>query len=157
MVQETFQTLLEKRSDPKVAQHPNIQAWLVVTLRNKIASELQRKWRHVEQPLAEDLSVAGPDCEPSFRDSLPRQLSEQEKDILCLFYELQLSHQEIGQLLGISDGASRMRLIRARNNYEKWKTYEESLQSTDVPKYKNKEVLGCPKRKECPQMAGRTL
>ena len=51
MVQETFRTLLEKRDDPKVANHENLQGWLIITLRNKIASEMQRRWRHMERPL----------------------------------------------------------------------------------------------------------
>ena len=60
MVQESFQALLERRDDPKVAEHENLQGWLVVTLRNKIATELQRKWRHVEQPLTEISAITEP-------------------------------------------------------------------------------------------------
>lgn len=75
MVQESFQALLERRDDPKVAEHENLQGWLVITLRNKIATELQRKWRHVEQPLTEISAITETSCEPSFRDSLPRQLT----------------------------------------------------------------------------------
>lgn len=66
MVQESFQALLERRDDPKVAEHENLQGWLVVTLRNKIATELQRKWRHVEQPLTEISAITETSCEPSF-------------------------------------------------------------------------------------------
>lgn len=86
MVQESFQALLERRDDPKVAEHENLQGWLVVTLRNKIATELQRKWRHVEQPLTEISAITETSCEPSFRDSLPRQLTVDEKDLLCMYY-----------------------------------------------------------------------
>lgn len=112
MVQESFQALLERRDDPKVAEHENLQGWLVVTLRNKIATELQRKWRHVEQPL--------------------------------------------------SEAASRMRLIRARDSYEKWKKLEEKtekklLHRVQLHKYRDEEVLECPKRKEYPGAAGRAL
>ena len=114
MVQETFRTLLEKRDDPKVANHENLQGSLIITLRNKIASEMQRRWRHMEQPLEELSAVSEAGYEPAFRDSLPRQLTEDEKDLLCMFYEMQLSHRKIGQILGISEAASRMRLIRAR-------------------------------------------
>lgn len=162
MVQETFQTLLERRDDPKVAEHENLMGWLVITLRNKIATELQRKWHQVEQPLTERSAITEADCEISFRDSLPRQLSEEEKDLLCMYYEAQLSHREIGHILGISEAASRMRLIRARSNYEKWRDFEEktekkSLHNRKLLKYESEEVLGCPKRKERPTAAGRAL
>lgn len=162
MVQETFRTLLEKRDDPKVANHENLQGWLIITLRNKIASEMQCRWRHMEQPLEELSAVSEAGYEPAFRDSLPRQLTEDEKDLLCMFYEMQLSHREIGQILGIPEAASRMRLIRARNSYEKWKKLEEktekmSLHSAALDKYKSEEVLRCPKLKECLETAGRAL
>ncbi len=162
MIQETFQTLLEKRDDPKVTEHKNLRGWLVITLRNKIATEMQRKWHHVEQPLTEMSAVTEIGYEPSFRDSLPRQLSVEEKDLLCMYYEAQLSHRDIGRLLGISEAASRMRLIRARSSYEKWKTLEEkaekkSLHCVPLHKYEGKEVLGCPKQKERPEAAGRAL
>lgn len=162
MVQETFRTLLEKRDDPKVANHENLQGWLIITLRNKIASEMQRRWRYMEQPLEELSAVSEAGYEPAFRDSLPRQLTEDEKDLLCMFYEMQLSHREIGQILGISEAASRMRLIRARNSYEKWKKLEEktekmSLHSAALDKYKSEEVLRCPRQKECLETAGRAL
>lgn len=130
MVQETFQTLLERRDDPKVAEHENLMGWLVITLRNKIATELQRKWHQVEQPLTERSAITESDCEISFRDSLPRQLSEEEKDLLCMYYEAQLSHREIGHILGISEAASRMRLIRARSSYEKWRDFEEKTEKS---------------------------
>lgn len=162
MVQETFQTLLEKRDDPKGAGHTNLKGWLITTLRNKIASEMQRRWRHMEQPLDELSAVSEAGYEPSFRDSLPRQLTEDEKDLLCMFYEMQLSHREISQILGISEAASRMRLIRARSSYEKWKKLEEktekmSLHSEALDKYRSEEVLRCPKQKECLETAGRAL
>lgn len=162
MVQETFQTLLEKRNDPKVAEHENLTGWLVITLRYKIATEMQRKWHHMEQPLTELSAVTEAGCEPSFRDSLPRQLSAEETDLLCMYYEAQLSHREIGRLLGISEAASRMRLIRARRSYEKWKNLEEkaekkSLHCVQLHKYKDEEVLGCPTRQERPEAAGRAL
>ena len=162
MVQETFQTLLEKRDDPKITSHENLKGWLVITLRNKIASEMQRKWHRMEQPLTEVTAGAETCYEPSFRDSLPRQLTKEEKDILCMYYEVQLSHREIGKILGISEAASRMRLIRARSSYEKWKKLEErvekmSLYSGALNQYKREEVLRCPKRKECLETAGRAL
>mgnify|MGYP003254714624 FL=1 len=162
MVQESFQALLERRDDPKVAEHENLRGWLVITLRNKIATELQRKWRHVEQPLTEISAITETSCEPSFRDSLPRQLTVDEKDLLCMYYELRLSHREIGRLLSISEAASRMRLIRARDSYEKWKKLEEKtekklLHRVQLHKYRDEEVLECPKRKEYPGAAGRAL
>lgn len=162
MVQEIFQTLLEKRDDPKITSHENLKGWLVITLRNKIASEMQRKWHRMEQPLTEVTAGAETCYEPSFRDSLPRQLTKEEKDILCMYYEVQLSHREIGKILGISEAASRMRLIRARSSYEKWKKLEErvekmSLYSGALNQYKREEVLRCPKRKECLETAGRAL
>lgn len=113
-------------------------------------------------PLTEISAITETSCEPSFRDSLPRQLTADEKDLLCMYYELRLSHREIGRLLGISEAASRMRLIRARDSYEKWKKLEEKtekklLHRVQLHKYRDEEVLECPKRKEYPGAAGRAL
>ena len=79
-----------------------------------------------------------------------------------MYYELRLSHREIGRLLGISEAASRMRLIRARDSYEKWKKLEEKtekklLHRVQLHKYRDEEVLECPKRKEYPGAADRAL
>lgn len=45
--------------------------------------------------------------------ALPKQLSKEDREILILRFEQRLSYAEIGDRLGISEGACRSRLHRA--------------------------------------------
>lgn len=55
----------------------------------------------------------------SLADSLPEGLSDSEREILILFYEEELTHQEMSRRLGISEMNSRTRLFRAKNHCKK--------------------------------------
>ena len=73
-----------------------------------------------EVPLEPALNAAAPEMEvSSLADSLPEGLSDSEREILVLFYEEELTHQEMSRRLGISEMNSRTRLFRAKNHCKK--------------------------------------
>lgn len=113
VVEETFLTLLYKRRE--LMSHPNISGWLAVTLKNIIDDELKSARRKHEAPFVFDENASEHDTyNQPLKDLLPKGLSPKEKEILVLFYEEQLSYEEISQQLGISITNCRTRAFRAR-------------------------------------------
>ena len=69
----------------------------------------------MEVPLEQDFDLAAPHREEEdLSDCLPEGLTPRERQILLLYYEEELSHEEIARRLGISELNSRTRLFRAR-------------------------------------------
>ena len=86
----------------------------MTALKNLIFNERRRSESHPEVPLEsviESLSVNDP--EMPLELALPKQLSKEDREILILRFEQRLSYAEIGDRLGISEGACRSRLHRA--------------------------------------------
>lgn len=113
LVEDAFVMLLRKQE--QVAQHPNPSGWLWKTLQHLILSEVRAARNRLEVPLEQDFDLAAPQQEEdALSDALPEGLSPREREILLLYYEEELSHQEIARRLGISELNSRTRLFRAR-------------------------------------------
>ena len=111
IVQSAFLTLYEQRQD--LMHHPNICGWLVVTVRKKLQSERQKLFYMQEVSLIEGLQVSyEADHENDFESILPKELSQEDKKLLDLYYRQEYSHAEIGRYLGCSEAACRMRLFR---------------------------------------------
>lgn len=111
IVQNTFLALHEQQAD--LIHHPNIRGWLVVTLRKKLQTELQRRSRTQEVPLEEGIrQTRDPESEESFQNIIPAALSAEERRLLDLHFRQGYSHAEIGRYLGCSETACRMRLLR---------------------------------------------
>ena len=115
MVQSVFLTLLTNYE--RLMEHPNIWGWLAVALKNQIMTEMQKAFRYREvamqpgrEPVAEDPFV------PSFSDAMPPGLSNSERELLYLYFEVGLCHEEIAAKLGCSSTACRMRLLRAKRH-----------------------------------------
>ena len=90
------------------------------TLQHLILTEVKLARYHREVPLEPALNAAVPEMEvSSLADSLPEGLSDSEREILILFYEEELTHQEMSRRLGISEMNSRTRLFRAKNHCKK--------------------------------------
>jgi RNA polymerase sigma-70 factor (ECF subfamily) len=117
VVQSTFLVLLAK--EQTVRAHDNPTAWLYVTLRNQLGNELQREKYRKTAPMD---SIAEPSEEDTYHfglsETLEYGLSEGELSVLSLFYENELSCEEIAARLGISVLACRTRLFRARQKYK---------------------------------------
>lgn len=118
LVEEAFVRLLQKRED--LMGHPNIPGWLWKTLQHLILTEVKLAKYHREVPLSATYDAAAPPVEQeSLADALPEGLSEGEREVLLLFYEEELTHQEIARRLGISEVSSRTRLFRAKAHCKK--------------------------------------
>lgn len=112
LVQNAFLLALFRKEELMV--HPKPEGWLMTALKNLIFNERRRSESHPEVPLEsviESLSVNDP--EMPLELALPKQLSKEDREILILRFEQRLSCAEIGDRLGISEGACRSRLHRA--------------------------------------------
>lgn len=112
LVQHAFTVLYEKREE--LISHPNIKGWLVVTLRNRFSSEMQRSSYTQELPLMEGAKLArDPEQALPYWEVLPSSLTKEERLVFDLHYCYGYSHAEIGKFLGCSEAACRMKLYRA--------------------------------------------
>ena len=118
LVHEAFVILLAKID--KMRSHSNPAGWLFLTLKNLILNEMRMVRRKREVPLNEAVVSTKDDAFPdTLSNTMPSNLSEEEKSLLIWFYEDGLSHKEMADRLGISEGACRTRLFRARDKYRK--------------------------------------
>lgn len=118
IVQNVFCTLWLKREQLK--NHPNISGWLFRALSYQISNETKKAFHSCEVELNFDVpDTGGSTSKSSFLDSLPEGLSEDERQLLYLFYDLQFSQQEIAARLHCSPEACRMRIYWARNHYKR--------------------------------------
>lgn len=115
IVQSVFLTLLVNYES--LVKHPNIWGWLITTLKNQMMSEMQKAFHSREVALDPDLDTISEDpFEPGFSAAMPPGLSDDERKVLYLYYEVGLHHDEIAAQFGCSVAASRMRLFRAREH-----------------------------------------
>lgn len=114
IAQNTFLTLLTKHD--QLRNHPNIEGWLRLTVRNLVWNEQQKAHYSVEIPLRPDYESAVVVDAPGFLSSLPPGLKEGERQILYFFYEVGLTHEELAIRLGCTPEACRMRLYRAKKH-----------------------------------------
>lgn len=119
LVQELF--ILAIKHYDELSKHPNPEGWLVLTLHNQALNYRRLVERHGEVPLDDALTAVLHD-EPavSLDDVFPSQLSEEDRKILTLRYADRMSHEEIANVLGISNAASRVRLSRALERCKKY-------------------------------------
>lgn len=111
MVQDVF--VLALLHPEKLLDHPNREGWLVVALHNMIKNE-ERRMRQKEISLEENMEPYVENEFHGLNEILPKDLSEQDKKILAWYYEEELEYKVIASLLGISEGACRLRVFRAK-------------------------------------------
>ena len=107
-----FLTMLTKYA--ALRDHPNLHGWLIKTVRYQIKSELQKSRYSLEVPLLPEHELIALDPPPDFLSTLPPGLNENERQILYLFFEVGLTHEQIAAQLGCTPEACRMRLHRAK-------------------------------------------
>ncbi len=108
-VAETLVHILEHMET--LQAHPNPGGYIYQTLINKARNIMSRSRYATEVSLSEELpSGYETTIQENFRDSLPNTLSEREKNMLVLHYEYRYTSHEIALMLGIRDGACRMRI-----------------------------------------------
>lgn len=117
LVNEAFLILLSKRRDLK--HHPNLPGWLSQTMKYLIANEVNSARHRLEFPLEMDSDIPVPDTyKQPLSELLPMNLSPKEREILILFYERQLSYEQISAQLDVSVLNCRTRLFRAKRHYK---------------------------------------
>ena len=139
VVQNVFMTFLTKYETLK--DHPNLQGWLIQAVKYQVQSEMQKAYHSREVPFQPDMEFAAKDADTTdFLELLPRELSEQDRQLIYLHCEMGLPHEEIAAMLGCSPVACRMRFSRARNRCQKILLKEKNinslLHSTLFDKYK---------------------
>ncbi|NLV23090.1 MAG: RNA polymerase sigma factor [Syntrophomonadaceae bacterium] len=117
LVNQAFLIYLYKRRD--LEDHPNLTGWLNQTLKNLILDEIKSSRHRLEIPLNPNIEIPVDDtyC-PPLSEVLPKGLTLKEREILILFYEKQLSYEEIAEQMNISVLNCRTRLFRARARYK---------------------------------------
>lgn len=116
IVQNTFETLLLNYE--KVRGYENIWGWLSRTLANKAMNEITRASNKREVSIETGhIPAANDPYEPDdLLSVMPPGLSEEDRRILYLRFEMGLHHAEIAEELGCSVEASRVRLARAKTH-----------------------------------------
>lgn len=122
LVQEVFLALIAKVD--QVRGHPNPTGWLVKALNYLILQEADK----VKYQMAHEIElkyemvadIPAPENDVPLQENLPSQLTDHEREILLLYYEEQLSHEEIATRLHINAVTSRVRLARAKQHYKKF-------------------------------------
>ncbi len=117
LVNEAFLILLYKKSD--LINHPNLPGWLSQTLKNLMTDELKSARHRLEWPLNPNVEIAADDTyQQPLSELLPQDLKQNEREILLLVFEEQLSYEEISEKLHISVLNCRTRLFRAKTHYK---------------------------------------
>ncbi len=125
VVQETFLKL--HRAASTYTGEASLSTWLVRILVNTCYDHLRRKRRRVEEsPIDETFDRSAPAVDDFKRIALRRLLDalpEQRRSVFVLFEIEGLSHAEIGEILGISEGNSKWILFATKKDLqEKWRT-----------------------------------
>ena len=121
-VQEAYARAL-KRKATYDSTHP-LACWMFGILANVIREEWRKQRQRAIQPPAnlDDFehiaSRMGPGSDPSTLPNLLAQMPEPDRRIVTMHHLDELSHEEIGAVLGISVGNSRVRLGRAMHKLQ---------------------------------------
>ena len=119
LVQEAF--LRAYLSLPE--ETPSFFWWLMRVLRNLLIDQKRRErfvsWEAAEMPTegAEDAVLRQESVRSLYRGIAA--LEEADREILALYYFAQVSLRQIAQLLGLTEGAAKVRLHRARRRLKK--------------------------------------
>lgn len=118
LVQETF--LLAMVRYEELSDHPNPKGWLSTTLYNLCMNE-RRRWDNSRNVSLDQMGDIFP-VEPasSFSEILPKKLRDDEKELLVLRFEQNLSYREIAEKLGVSEAAGRTRMSRLMRKIQKY-------------------------------------
>lgn len=120
--QETFLLLLQKK--PHFENTAQLKTWLVRAAVKLSASYRRRAENTKTEPLSDVHPSDGKSPEFELLD-LMCCLGESERTVTVLFYIDDMSQSDIAKLLGITTGAVKMRLSRAKKTLKK--IYKEEI------------------------------
>lgn len=123
-VQETF--LKIHRAATTYTAEASFSTWVYRILVNTCYDVLRKRKRRIEEaPIDDMLERSGASVDDTKRIALRKMLddlSEQRRTVFTLFEIEGLSHAEIGEILGISEGNSKWILFATKKELqEKWK------------------------------------
>lgn len=118
-VQDTFCRYLEKRPAFQDAEHE--KAWLIRVAANRCRDMIRFRIRHPNVSIEEvENSLAAPEQRETLRELL--ELPVKQKTVLYLHYVEGYHIKEIAEILGITEGAVKMRMRRGREQMQQmWK------------------------------------
>lgn len=117
-VHDTFLTMLIKAGE--LQSHENIFGWLLVTLRHKIGNDMKRNSAYQEALIQiGEQQLNYDENQFPLEHYLPNGLRQKDKDILIMFYEQELSYEEISKRLNCTIDSCGVRLYRAREACKK--------------------------------------
>ena len=117
MVQSVFLKLLSKADE--VRGHENPDGWLTVTLEHVIRHEKSRRENQTLPLDVLEYESCSDDSSDSIDEVLPKQLPDEDKRLLKMFYEERMSYEEISSALGIPLSTCGTKLSRARTRCRK--------------------------------------
>lgn len=118
LVQEAFALALIHES--KLMNHPNLMSWLIVTLKYQIMNDRRRKESSSEISLDDFFSLEAEPLKETLGTSLPKELSDSERQLLIWKFEGQIDYEEMSERLGITKNACRIRVMRAVEKCRKY-------------------------------------
>lgn len=116
LVHEVFIRAMSKANVNDFCEHPNPFGWLLKALDNVIRNEQDLAYHKQEVPLEdiqEYLSTSSVDPALPMSALLPEGLTEEERKLILLRFEDNLSFAELAERLGIKEAACRKRVSRA--------------------------------------------
>lgn len=113
LCQDTF--FLATLHYEELLHHPSPGGWLTLTLLNLARNERRKtENRPAQVPVDEVAHLLKIDEQTSSIEGLlPVQLSDDDRRLLVWKFEYQMDYQDIANTLGITEGAARMRVLRA--------------------------------------------
>ena len=111
VVQSTFERLLKRQ--PRFESREHEKAWLIKTAIRICIDEARKAAKHANVPLREEITAAYSEESFELLDTI-RQLPEQDRDVVYLYYYEEYTTREIAKILGEREGTIRSRLSRAR-------------------------------------------
>lgn len=103
LVQEAFVLALIHES--KLMNHPNPMSWLIVTLKYQIMNDRRRKESSSEISLDDFFSLEAEPLKETLDTSLPKELSDSERQLLIWKFAGQIDYEEMSERLGITKNA----------------------------------------------------
>ena len=111
LVQEAF--VLAILHEAELLTHPKPDKWLMVTLKYQILNYWRRKESSSELSLDDFFSLEAEPIKDPLETVLPKELTEDERQILIWKFEEQIDYVEMSERLGVTQNACRLRLMRA--------------------------------------------
>ncbi|MGE0039800.1 MAG: RNA polymerase sigma factor [Vicinamibacterales bacterium] len=120
----TAETFVRVWTARERVRHDTVRAFLFAIARNLFLTGARASWR--QRPLVESDAATGPlpDAEAIHRIDLARALERlraldpEDRAALLMRADGEMSYEEIGQALGVSAGAARVRVHRARRRLQ---------------------------------------